>query len=254
MTLTTKKAVVDGLLTTYYQSGKGPVVLMLHGWGDKAETYKALAEELAGKYTVLMPDLPGFGQTEAPKQAWTLDSYAQFCEDFLTKVGHTDIYGLVGHSNGGSIAIRGIATKRLEPSRLVLLASAGIRDSYSGRNKALRLVAKAGKLVTAPLPESARKKIKRRVYNAVGSDMLVAEHLQETFKKIVIDDVQLDAKAIKVPTLLVYGRDDTATPTTYGKRFAELIAGSRLEILPGTHFIHHEQAGAVTRLTKEFLS
>lgn len=248
-----KKAVVDGLLTTYYQAGKGPVILLLHGWGDNAQTYQGLASTLSGRYTLLAPDLPGFGQTDAPKDAWNLDTYAKFCQNFLTKIGQTKLYGVIGHSNGGSVAMRAVATQRLQPDKLVLLASAGIRDSFNGRKKAVRMIAKAGKLLTAPLPDSAKKKLKRQVYSAVGSDMLVAEHLQETFKKIVIDDVQLDAKSITTPTLLIYGKNDTATPPAYGRRFAELLKDSRLEILPAGHFIHHEQAEQVNELVREFI-
>ncbi len=138
----------------------------------------------------------------------------------------------LGHSNGGAIAIRGLGTDVLQADKLVLLGSAGIRGTYKGRVKALRYLTKAGKLLTAPLPRVIKDKLRRTVYHTVGSDMLVAEHLQETFKKIVTDDVQADAKRVLLPTLLIYGEQDEATPLGFGETFHQLIPTSTFEVLP----------------------
>src|SRR5690606_38998725 len=120
-------------------------------------------------------------------------------------------------SNGGAIAIRGMARGWLSADNLVLLASAGIRGEYKGRVKALRLITKAGKALTTPLPKSVKQRLRKKVYATVGSDMLVAEHLQETFKKVVTDDVREDAARLALPTLLIYGDQDDATPVRYAE-------------------------------------
>jgi len=80
----------------------------------------------------------------------------------------------------------------------------------------------------------------------------VAEHLQETFKKVVTDDVRADAAHLAIPTLLLYGEQDDATPVRYGELFHEAIEGSTLEILPGAgHFVHidrpHDVIAAIER-------
>jgi pimeloyl-ACP methyl ester carboxylesterase len=247
------QVIVNSLLTHYDVQGKGKVVLLLHGWGDTAAGLKNIQTALARQYEVIALDLPGFGGTQAPMATWGLDEYAQFVAQFLQKINKQSVV-VIGHSNGGAIAIRGLAQGWLQAEKLILLASAGIRGEYQGRTKALRLITKAGKALSAPLPASLKKRLRSKVYKAVGSDMLVAEHLQETFKKVVTDDVRADAAQLAMPTLLVYGEQDTATPPLYGELFHELIADSTLEILPGAgHFVHLDRPDDVLKAVQEFI-
>lgn len=248
------QVVVDGLMTNYVSVGKGKTVVMLHGWGDTSSTFAGLTAELSKKYKVIAVDLPGFGKTQAPGQAWTLDDYAAFVGTFLNKIS-VKPYTLVGHSNGGAIAIRALSSHVISTDRLVLLASAGIRGQYNGRNKVLRMVAKTGKLLTKPLPRSVQKRLRTKMYQTVGSDMLVAEHLQETFKNIVSDDVRAEAASIQVKTLLVYGNNDSATPPSYGHMLKDQLPHGTLHIIKDAgHFVHHDSQLQVTDYIMEFLS
>jgi pimeloyl-ACP methyl ester carboxylesterase len=248
------QAIVDNLLTSYEKAGKGPVVLLLHGWGDSHATFAKLVRSLKDKHTVISVDLPGFGGTHSPKEVWELNNYCEFVAKFLAKIDATKLHAVIGHSNGGSIAIRGLAQGNFKSDKLVLLSSAGVRDVFRGRKKALRIAAKAAKAATYPLPKSLQNKLKRRAYESIGSDMFVAEHLQETFKKVVTDDVRRDAKKLRLPTLIVYGSEDTATPVSYGEMFREAIPGSMLQVVDGAgHFVHHDNPEAVNEFIKEFL-
>jgi pimeloyl-ACP methyl ester carboxylesterase len=248
------QVVVDGLLVNYEMSGKGRAVVLLHGWGDRAKTFDGLRKQLSTHCTVIAPDLPGFGGSQASQIAWGLDDYVRFVAHFLEKLKVKSAYVLIGHSNGGAIAMRGLGSGTLASQKLVLLASAGVRGEYKGRLKALRLITKAGKALTAPLPAGAKRRLRTTVYKSVGSDMLVAEHLQETFKKVVTDDVQADAAKITIPTLLIYGETDEQAPVRYGELFHELIDGSTLEILPGAgHFPHLDRPHEVAKAIEGFL-
>jgi pimeloyl-ACP methyl ester carboxylesterase len=249
------QVVVDSLLTAYEVQGKGKAVLLLHGWGDRAAGLTALHIALAKQYKVIALDLPGFGGTESPKNVWGLDEYAQFVAHFVEKINQRKLTAIIGHSNGGAIAVRGLARGWLTTDKLVLLASAGVRGVYKGRIKALRYLAKAGKVLTMPLPKHVKQKLRKQVYKTAGSDMLVAEHLQETFKKVVTDDIRSDATSLTVPALLLYGDQDDATPLWFGEALHEAISGSTLEILEGAgHFVHLEQPGRIVRLIEEFLA
>ncbi len=249
------QVVVDSLLTHYTSVGKGKLVVLLHGWGDSAAGLKSLQQQLSKNYTAVSIDLPGFGGTQAPPAAWGLDDYARFVEQFLKKTGTQSVYAFVGHSNGGAIAIRGLGKGLLSAEKLVLLASAGIRGTYKGRVKALRVITKIGKALASPLPKTVKNKLRRQVYQTVGSDMLVAEHLQETFKKVITDDVRNDAATISQPTLLVYGEKDESAPVWYGEAYHQLISNSTLEILPGAgHFVHLDRAHDVEKAVVEFLA
>jgi pimeloyl-ACP methyl ester carboxylesterase len=248
------QVIVDALLTHYEQAGTGKTVLLLHGWGDSAAGLKGLSSSLTKNYRVVALDLPGFGTTQAPPVAWDLDDYSLFVRHFLGKLG-LDPWAIIGHSNGGAIALRGVGSGVLAAERLVLLASAGIRGEYEGRNKAFRIIARTGKAVAKPLPKSLQSKLKNKLYTSIGSDMLVAEHMQETFKRIVTDDVREDASKVLIPTLLIYGEADEQAPLRYGQLYHELIADSTLEVLPGVgHFVHLERPEVVEKAITRFLA
>lgn len=249
------KSIVSGLLTTYDETGTGKVVLLLHGWGDNSNGLKGLQRELQAKYRVIVPDLPGFGGSQLPPATWSLDDYAGFVADFLVKVQAEPVYAIIGHSNGGAIAIRGLAAGKLRAEKLVLLASAGVRIRQPLRQASFSFIAKVGKLLTAWLPLESRQKLRRRLYNIAGSDALVVPALAETFKNVVRQDVQADAGRLNLPSLLINGGRDRAVPPAYGETLHRAIKNSELIMLPDAgHFVQNDDLPAVSRAIKEFLS
>jgi len=247
--------VVDGLMTSYQKIGSGKqTLLFLPGWGDDNKTFAKLIPQLVEDYSILILDLPGFGGSQAGPGAWGLDDYANFIKSWLAKIEAPNIYGLIGHSNGGGIAIRAISLGALEPARLVLIAAAGVRDQDKVRKKILKAAAISGRLITAPLPAESRKKLRRKVYARLGSDAGLFPQMEGTFRKIISQDVQADAGNIKIPTLLIYGDADKSTPAGFGKIFQRKISGSRLEIIEGAgHYLHQQQSEKVADLISNFL-
>lgn len=248
------QVVVDSLLTHYEQLGDGKTIVLLHGWGDSAAGLGALQKQLAKTYRVIAADLPGFGATQLPVMTWGLDEYAQFVAHFLDKIQVKEVLAIVGHSNGGAVAIRGVSRGVLKPEKLILMAAAGIRDHGGLRKMSYKVLAKGGKAVTVWLPAEQRNKLRQKLYKSAGSDMLIVPELQETFKKTVSEDVQTDAAKLVVPVLLLYGEQDTATPVWYGERYHELIDGSTLEIFPGAgHFLHLDRPADVVQAIEGFV-
>lgn len=246
--------VVDNLVVTYERKGKGKQLLLLHGWGDDHRTFNGVAGELIGRFDVIALDLPGFGNTQMPPKAWDLDNYAAFVSDFLAKIGISNLYAVIGHSNGGAVAIRGLATGAFKADKLILLASAGIRNSQKAKRMVTKVVAKVGKVTTFWLPIAAKDSLRQKLYGTVGSDMLVVPHLQETFKHTVRQDVQADAAKLALPTLIINADKDPAIPLADGRRYNDLIKGSRLEVLASnSHFIHQQQTQKVAKLILNFL-
>lgn len=246
---------VNDLVTHYQLLGKGRLVVLLHGWGDSLVTFTALQTELSKKFQVIAVDLPGFGKTDPPAEVWNLDDYAQFVSDFLRKLDVGAVHAYVGHSNGAAVLVRGFGLKTLTADKLVLMGAAGIRNPTSLKLLGIKAVAKVGKVATFWLPASTRQKLQAKLYGTIGSDMLVVPQLKETFKRTVKQDVRADAALVSVPTLLLYGADDRATPPALGAIFAKNIKGSRLEILDRAgHFVHLDQAEVVTQQIMEFIA
>ena len=249
------QAVVDSLLTNYSHYGKGEQqVLLIHGWGDSLKTFSELEKNLQKKYQVTSVDLPGFGSTQMPDSVWGLANYAKFVQHFCDKIKLSPQV-VIAHSNGAAVAIKALANQNLTPKKVVLIGASGIRNKHKLRKLGLKVIAKTGKAATFWLPRYHKKKLQQKLYGAAGSDMLKVPHMQETFKKTVREDVQKDAVTINVPTLLIYGENDRATPPEYGELYHRLIQHSTLKLVKGAeHFVHQDQTEQVAKLIEEFIS
>ena len=248
------KIVIDNLVVNYNLVKSSKMVLLLHGWGDQASGLDNLYQYfIKNGYGVASLDLPGFGQSDNPPIDWDLEKYARFVSKFVSKLG-LKVNILIGHSNGGAIAIKIVSLGLIQPQKLILISSAGIRSQYKLRNKSLRIVAKTAKAATFVLPSNYKKKAKEVFYRVIGSDMLIKEDLIETFKNVVSEDLILEAEKITIPTLLIYGQNDKATPVLYGKIFHRKIKNSRLEIFDNVgHFIHLEEPGRLNMMIGDFI-
>lgn len=246
--------IVNGLSISYDRAGNGPAVLCVHGWGDNLRTYDFIAKSLSSEYEVIRIDLPGFGASQMPEYPWNFSAYAEFLNKFLIKIGIPQLRACIGHSNGGALLIHALAQNHIAADKLVLLASAGVRNKNTVKRVGIKMVAKSGKVLTRPLPRQQRLKLQRVFYGTTGSEMLDIPHLQETFKLTVKQDVQEDAKKIAVPTLLIYGTKDKATPVTDGQKLKAAIKGSRLEVIESGHFVHLDEPLRVTTSITEFIA
>lgn len=248
------KIVVENLAVEYQDSGSGPVLLFLHGWKDTLHTFDSLIASLPKKWRVIALDMPGFGKTETPAQAWDLDNYVNWTRAFIKKMDISP-YCIVGHSFGGRVAIKGIGAGNLSAEKMILIGGAGISKQKSLRNRLVTFVAKAGKYLTILPPFILwRRKIKTALYSKIGSDYLGAGSLKETYLKIIKEDVRNYAEKITIPTLLIWGAEDSQTPVTDGRIFEGLISDSILKVIPETgHFVHQENPQLVATYIGEFL-
>jgi len=247
--------VIHNLLAGYSKSGSGPVIVLLHGWGDSSATFKSLESSLQDRFTLLNIDLPGFGSTDRPHRPFTLADYVDFVASLLKKTDCEDVYAFIGHSNGGSIAIRGLSTQKFSSPHLVLLASAGIRSRNTFKQKFYKVIAKIVKFPLYMLPKKSRDSVRKKMYSFIGSDLFVAEGMHDTFRNVVSEDLLKTAGSIRSRTLLLYGENDKATPPLFGDMYAQVIKDSDYRVIPGVgHFLHHENPEQVNKIIKEFLA
>lgn len=246
--------VVNGLMTNYHKVGKGKVILCLSGWGDTSKSFSKLAEKLQDKYTVLIVDLPGFGDTQAPDHAWELEDYSAFLAAWLQKIDTEELQAVIGHSYGGATAIAALSSGKIKAKKLILIASAGVRNKRLMYKTLVKSAAKIAKLPLYLLPAKARRRTREKVYKTLGSDMLLLPHMELTFKRIIGEDVQAMAQKLSLPTLLVFGSKDKDTPVEDGKLLASAIKNSQLEVVEAGHFLHQEQPEMLAQLIKDFLN
>lgn len=247
------QVVVDDQVVHYEKTGNGPAVVLVHGWGDSLSTFYDLQSSLSKKFTVVSIDLPGFGQSHTLNKPWDLKTYAEFLADFVKKL-ELKVNVFIGHSNGGAILIYGLSNKILRANKLVLLASSGIRNKQQIKKHIIKVAAKSGKVVTSVLPKKTKLSLRTKFYGVIGSEMLLVPNMEETFKNIVNQDIRNDAKELRLPTLLIYGKEDQATPPSFGELFNKLIDSSKLVAVDHAgHFVHHDQPLQVEKFIKEFI-
>jgi len=249
------KVIVQNLATEYEESGNGKTILLLHGWKNDLHSFDSIAQKLSETNHVIRVDLPGLGQTETPKKDWNLDDYVEFVNNFMSKLNLT-IDTIIGHSFGARIIIKGVSTKQIEAERIVLIGGAGIAKNKTIKNISIKIVSKIGKMVLLILPfASFKKRLRKKLYTTLGSDYLDSGNLKETYKNIINEDLTENARHLAIPTLLIWGRDDSATPLADGQRFSKLISRSDLKVIENAgHFVHVEKPDIVSKYIQEFIS
>ena len=97
-----EQILVKDLTVNYKIIGQGRPMLILHGWGSKSDRWQAVAELLAQKnFQCIIPDLPGFGQSQEPNMVWNLNNYVEWVLEFSQKIPQLNkSFYLLGHSFG----------------------------------------------------------------------------------------------------------------------------------------------------------
>ncbi|MDP4038504.1 MAG: alpha/beta hydrolase [bacterium] len=245
--------IVDNLLINYVDEGKGKTILMLHGWGNNLKIFEELATNLAKNNQVIRLDLPGFGDSQIPDETWEIIDYAKFIKDFCVKLNiHPEI--LIGHSFGGRIIIKLVAEGIIKSKKIILLASAGIKESDSLRNKLFKVAAKGGKIVTSlPGIRKFQKNLKEKFYKQANStDYLYSGEMKQIFLNTINEDLRNDASKIKVPTLLIWGKQDNEIPLKQAYILNRQIKNSQLEVLNHAgHFVFQDKPTETIKLIRK---
>lgn len=247
--------VVDNLLINYQDTGRkdGKVILFIHGWASDSSYFNGLMRPLGDKYRCLAVDLPGFGRSQVPSTPLDIPDFSDFIAGFCAKL-RIRPYAVIGHSNGGAIAMNAIADKKINPRKLVLLASSGIRTGQRFKKTIYKALAKPAKAGLVLLPSRRRNIIKKKLYGKIGSDYMVSEDMKETFKNVVTYDVAADAAKLKIDTLLLYGSNDTSTPPEMGQKLQKLIKGSKMKTIEEAgHFLYQDSPRLVKDSVESFI-
>src|SRR5436190_17409820 len=116
---------VDGCRTHYRRAGKGTPLVFLHG-ASGAPVVLPFMEKLAQRFDVLVPDAPGYGQSDEPQWLENIHDVAYFYLDFLDRL-QLERAVIVGSSMGGWMAMEMAVRNTSRIASLVLVSPAGIR-------------------------------------------------------------------------------------------------------------------------------
>ncbi len=246
---------INGLDTHFTEAGQGDPLLLLHGWGTSSESLGPLALALSDSFRVLAVDLPGFGWSQMPPAAWGTGEYADHVERLMQETG-TPGAALLGHSFGGRVAIRLAATRPERVSRLVLVASAGVRPKrragYYVRVAAHKL---ARRFFSLPgWGASGRRMIAKMSERAGSRDYRAAGPMRPTLVRVVNEDLVSLLAAVRAPTLILWGDRDQEVPRSAMEIMAARIPQARLQVFEGAgHFPFLDRPELFGKSVREFL-
>ena len=257
-----------GIATNVHVSGSGDPILLLHGSGPGVTAWanwRLTIPVLAENFTVIAPDIVGFGYTDRPDGvAYDLDTWTRHAIGVLDALGIERAH-VVGNSFGGSLALSLAIRYPERVNRLVLMGSVGVpftitqglddvwgyEPSVENMEALLHLFSYDQSLIG---PDLGRLRYEASIRPGV----------QEAFaamfpapRQAALDAMThpLDAiRAITAPTLIVHGRDDKVIPLQNAYDLLHLIDDAQLHVFGRCgHWTQLEHAADFTELVTDFL-
>lgn len=220
-------------------------IVYLHGWGQNIEMMEPIAKPFLEKKRVIILDLPGFGASEKPKTAWSLEDYAKMLHTLLESLGIKKP-NIIGHSFGGKIAI--LYASLYETKRVVLLASP-YKVKYKKQPLKVRVYKRIKKIPGLKWLASGMK-------NKIGSTDYknASPIMREILVKHVNTDLTENAKRINVPTLLIWGTKDEEAPIENAYELEKIIKDSGVVVYENcTHYAYLERLNQTIRVLEAFI-
>ncbi len=247
-----RACLVDGQTITYVRYGQGPFVILLHGIGGSADFWRPYTdmERLGDTYTLLCPDLLGFGLSAKPHLRYTLERHAAVVAAVLQAEKADQAHAVVGHSFGGVVAMSLLAHGALRVDRLALAATPFPSPRYPLREELLRTPSQRAMLTWAPLAYSMHDML--AAFWPILSRLPVAEpyrgawqgyrdHTAWSYRSTTRDGLfaanldPLIPHLQDIPTLLLYSRADQTVPFSHGERLAATLPQAHLLETQGNH-------------------
>jgi pimeloyl-ACP methyl ester carboxylesterase len=225
----------------FYDNKSKTNLIYLHGWGQNIEMMLPIAKPFVNKCNVLIIDLPGFGLSSEPKEAWTLYDYADMVNDFVKDLKLNNPI-LIGHSFGGKISL--CYALKYKVKKLILLASPYEKkiSKPTFKMKVFNLLKKT------PFASIAKKHMGSTDYRN-ASDMM-----RNVLVKHVNLDLKDEVKKIKCPTLLIWGTKDEAVDYEDALKLEKLIPDCGLVTYEGcTHYAYLERLNQTISVIDSFI-
>lgn len=210
----------------YIEEGEGEVLLLLHGLMGALSNWEGVINEFRTQYKVIIPMLPIY---EMPIITTGVRSLSSFLAKFV-KFKNLDNFTLIGNSLGGHVALLYVLKHPEKVKTMVLAGSSGLyEDSFGGsfpKRENYEYI-KEKVAYTFYEPEVATKELVDEVYGIVNNREKVIRILAMA-KSAIRHNMAKDLPKIKVPSCIIWGKDDKVTPPRVAEQFHELLSNSEL--------------------------
>ena len=233
-----------GITLQYNVVGDGYPVILMHGWGCNHTTVASIERLLSPDFKVYNLDFPGFGGSSIPPEVWGVEEYTRLLEAFVKAEGIESPI-LIGHSFGGRVSI--LFASRNATHKVILVDAAGVKPRrplkyyikvYSFKLWKRLLPLFVGRERAEETIEAYRRKSGSADYNALTGIM------RNIMVKVVNEDLKAVMPHIQCPVLLIWGKNDTATPLRDARIMEKLI--------PDAGLVAFDDAGHYSFLDKPY--
>jgi pimeloyl-ACP methyl ester carboxylesterase len=254
----------------------GPVAVLIHGWSSSSHTWKPLIPQLRRRFRCLAVDLPGFGNSPAPRERPSIEGYAELIAGVIRWSGE-DAAVVLGHSMGGMIGITLTLSYPLLVERLVLLnpAISGRLSTFVNTLVAPHIMFErfdaTGRLLSfleqtpldysdrllKPIAFAERAEISSEDYERIRADARrpgQGRTRAQCFWAMRRADLRGRLAALEVPALVLWGAEDNTVPLRDAGTVAAEWPEADLRIIPNAgHWPQFEQAALTRRYVANFL-
>ncbi|MEH0154215.1 alpha/beta hydrolase [Limibacter armeniacum] len=236
----------------YIDEGEGEVLLLLHGLFGALSNWSGVLDHFSKKYRVIIPMLPIY---EIPLKQAGLEGLTSHVEEFVALKGLENMT-LLGNSLGGHVGLIYTLRNQDKVKRLILTGSSGLYENSMGASYPKRgsyEFIKEKVAYTFYDPEVASKELVDEVFEITNSNAkcLRIVYIARSAQRHNMRD---EIKAITVPTLLIWGLNDTITPPQVAHEFNSLIPNSELKFIDKCcHAPMMEQPEAFNHILDSFL-
>lgn len=231
-------------------------LVIIPGWGGTKASWQKFIDLAAVDFEINFISLPCSDDLPCPDKVWGVEEYSDHVKNKISLLNLEDVI-LLGHSFGGQIAVNLAANNPQLVSKLILSGAAVLRPDYVFRRMLFSTIARIGKLILSlPILCRFEKLAKKILYKAADSpDYEKTEGIKrEIFKKVIRQSQINILDKLSLPTLIIWGSDDSYVPLKEGKKLAGLIAGSELKVIEkGKHGLHIQQPENLLRIIKNWI-
>lgn len=235
----------------------GTPVVLLHGWTADATEWRPVAERLARRWRVVLPEHRGHGRSEMPPDGrFTVEEMARDLAALLDRLAIPRCV-LGGHSMGGMVAQRFALMFPERVERLILSATsakttAGPRMAFLARFNGLLLLIATRAATGVNIRLAYHHAIPETVARHLATD---PRAIRGAYGALLRHNALREAGRIRVPALVVCGTKDRLLPWRMGQKLAEGIPGAKLVVIEGgSHELMADHTDEDARAIEEFLS
>ena len=256
----------NGSPVYYEQAGQGKPVILLHGFGENGKIWDHQKAHLAASYRLLIPDLPGSGQSPLSSEDHSLEDYAELINQLAQHEFGTGKFVLIGHSMGGYISLAFAAKFGEQLNALGLFHSSAFADSeekIATRKKAIDFIQKNGAdaFLKNTIPNLFSDFTKENHPGLIEdlidlSSGMNPQALISYYKAMINRPDTTDVlKQLNKPVLFLIGKEDTAVPLSDSLKQCSMPAIAAIHILQQTgHVGMWEKKDLSNKYLEDFLS